>query len=71
LGNAFLGWPPFVTLALTISANVLAQAPQPVATESNSRSNDGTFLMISWHDYVRAGLKRWNPFEGGELRGCH
>ena len=27
--------------------------------------------MIDWRDHFRNGSKRWNPYEGGEMRGFH
>lgn len=36
----------------------------------SSRIIDGKcFWTIDWRDYFRSGVKRWNPLEGGELRG--
>jgi hypothetical protein len=33
--------------------------------------NDTPCWMIDWRDYFRDGSKRWNPYEGGEMRGFH
>ncbi|HEY2116670.1 MAG TPA: hypothetical protein VGJ51_16360 [Candidatus Angelobacter sp.] len=33
--------------------------------------NDTPCWMIDWRDHFRDGIKRWNPYEGGEMRGFH